>query len=370
MPGSGHSRLLKVLHIDPERSWGGGEAQVFGLLKYLAARGHRNSLASHPDGKLFNRQYPDSVRKIPLVVRNDLDVRPIPAMRRLIHDENFDVVHFHTKRAHALALWLPRGSAIPKYLVTRRMDYPEPDSFYTRLLYNRRVDGVVAISQSIANSLARAGVVRSRIRLIHSGIDPVPFSMAARTAKPRDGVSIVGSAAVLEERKGHAILLQAAQILKSQGKEIKYVFAGEGTLRSKLEELVRTLGLTQDVTFVGFTSDVPAFLAGIDIFVMPSLFEGLGVAALEAMAAGKAVVASRVGGLSESIIDGETGLLVPPNDAEMLAAALGRLITDRPLCESMGRRGAERVREIYTIDQMAKQNEAYYYALLEEAAHS
>jgi len=116
---------------------------------------------------------------------------------------------------------------------------------------------------------------------------------------------------------------------------------------------------------MGFTSDVPAFLAGIDIFVMPSLFEGLGVAALEAMAGGKAVVASRVGGLAESIIDGETGLLVPPNDPERLAAAVGRLITDRSLCESMGVRGAERVRELFTIDQMAKKNEAYYYTLLE-----
>jgi glycosyltransferase involved in cell wall biosynthesis len=249
------------------------------------------------------------------------------------------------------------------------MDYREADSFYTRLLYNRRVDGVVAISQSIADSLASAGVIRSRIRLIHSGIDPIPFAMAARAAKPRSGVPVIGSAAVLEKRKGHAILLQAAQILKSRGEDIKYVFAGEGTLRSKLEELVRTLGLTQEVTFMGFTSDVPAFLAGIDIFVMPSLFEGLGVAALEAMAAEKAVVASRVGGLAESIIDGQTGLLVPPNDPEMLAAALGRLITDRSLCESMGVRGAERVRQIFTIDQMAKKNEAYYYALLEGAAH-
>jgi glycosyltransferase involved in cell wall biosynthesis len=370
LPGSGHNRLLKILHIDPEKNWGGGEAQVFGLLKYLAERGHRNFLASHPDGKLFNRQHHNSVRKIPLILRNDLDLRSIPALRHLIHNENFDLVHLHTKRAHVLALWLPRGSGLPKYVVTRRMDYPERASLYTRLLYNRRVDGVIAISQSIVDSLASAGVVRDRIHLIHSGIDPIPFTTAAKAIKPPNTIPVVGTAAVLEERKGYTALLQAAQILKSEGRDIKYLFAGEGTLKRQLEQLVRTTGLIEDVTFMGFISDVPTFLSGIDIFVMPSLFEGLGVAALEAMAAGKPVVASRVGGLTESIIDGQTGFLVPPNDAGKLAAAIRRLIDDPSLGESMGCRGAERVRKSFSMEQMAKKNESYYYALFEGAAHS
>jgi glycosyltransferase involved in cell wall biosynthesis len=132
--------------------------------------------------------------------------------------------------------------------------------------------------------------------------------------------------------------------------------------------MAKSLGLEADVSFLGFISDVPQFLAGIDIFVLPSLYEGLGVAALEAMAAGKAVVASRVGGLAELVNDGENGFLVPPGDAEGLAAALAKLIRDKNLRAAFGQKGAARVREHFTIEQMAKKNEACYYAMLRGAA--
>src|SRR5207244_9685546 len=106
-------------------------------------------------------------------------------------------------------------------------------------------------------------------------------------------------------------------------------------------------------------------LEDVDVFVMPSLFEGLGVAALEAMAAGKPVVATNVGGLAESVIDSVTGLLVPPRDPRALAEAVGKLVGDRSLAGEMGKRAAERVREHFTLEKMAEKNEAYYYALLD-----
>lgn len=169
---SGHSRLLKILHIDPERHWGGGEAQVFGLLTCLAQRGHRIDLLTHPDGRLYRESQALHVKTRPLVLRNDVDRRSVPKLRRLMRNENYDIVHLHTKRAHALSLWLSHASSRPKYVVTRRMDYPESANWYTRHLYNRTVDGVVAISEKIFHLLLAAGVKREKIRLIHSGIDP------------------------------------------------------------------------------------------------------------------------------------------------------------------------------------------------------
>ena len=177
--GSDGRKLLKILHVDPERNWGGGEAQVFGLLSYLAAQGHRNDLLTHPEGRLFAEAGKLTVARLPLVVRNDLDLRAIPRLRRQIGAAGYDVVHLHTKRAHALSLWLPRGDRSPQYVVTRRMDYAERKNWYTRCLYNRRVDGVVAISQTIVELLVDAGVERRKIRLIHSGIDPSRFVAAA-----------------------------------------------------------------------------------------------------------------------------------------------------------------------------------------------
>src|SRR4030095_15129218 len=108
-----------------------------------------------------------------------LDLRPVPSLRRLIRHEDYDVVHLHTKRAHALSFWLSHGSPRPKYVVTRRMDYPESNTWYTRCLYNRKVDGVVAISRKISALLIEAGVESESIRLGHRGIDPTPFEAAA-----------------------------------------------------------------------------------------------------------------------------------------------------------------------------------------------
>ena len=367
MGGSGHSRLLKILHIDPEKNWGGGEAQVVGLLQNLSQWGHRNDLATPADGELFRHSLP-GVRKIPLSVRNDLDIRGVPALRRLIRQERYDIVHLHTKRAHALSLWLPRGERRPKYIVTRRMDYPESRNYYTRYLYNRRVDGVVAISRSVVDCLLEAGVNRRSIRLIYSGIDPLPFTALLSDEQRANDVAVIAMLAVLEERKGHRFLLDAARLLKDRGRRIRYVFAGDGSHKIQLQRLVRTLGLRDEVSFVGFVKDVPKFLSSIDVLVLPSLFEGLGVAALEAMAAGKPVVATRVGGLAESIIDRETGFLVPPQDGIALADSIERLIADPSMAREMGLKGAARVQSNFTIEQMASQNEAYYYALLDGTA--
>ena len=366
MTASGHSRRLRILHIDPERKWGGGEAQVLGLLSYLAARDHRNDLLAHPDGRLFQQSQALNVRTIPLVVRNDLDLRPVPSLRRLIRHEDYDVVHLHTKRAHALSFWLSHGSPRPKYVVTRRMDYPESNTWYTRCLYNRKVDGVVAISRKISELLIEAGVESERIRLVHSGIDPRPFETAANARDAHPDRMVVGMAAVLEERKGHRFLLEAARRLKAQGCQIGYRLAGAGSLRKSLEEKTIQLGLKEDVEFLGFVSDIPGFLSNVDIVVLPSLFEGLGVSVLEAMAAGKPVIASRVGGLPEIVIDAATGFLVEPRDVEGLASAISKLAGDIILIRNMGQKGRERLEKNFTMEQMARKNEDYYYDLLEK----
>jgi glycosyltransferase involved in cell wall biosynthesis len=367
--GSGHNRSLKILHIDPERNWGGGEAQVFGLLSYLAARGHRNELVAHPNGPLIAKCKKLDIQHHPIVIRNDLDLRCVPTLRRLIGSGDYDIVHFHTKRAHTLALWLPRP--MPKYLVTRRMDYPERRNWYTNCLYNRRVDGVVAISQSIAGQLIAAGVEEKKVRVIPSGIDTYQFSdvpSAPRSSQCMDGVTVIGTLGILEKRKGHSCLLQAAARLKAKGLRLRYRIAGAGSLRQQLERDVARLCMNDDVEFLGFVHDTRAFLAGVDLFVMPSLFEGLGVAALEAMAAGKPVIASRVGGLAESVVDDLTGLLVRPGDDVELAEAIEKLHCEPARAVALGRAGRERVQQQFSLERMALGNEAYYYELL-GAAH-
>ena len=154
--------------------------------------------------------------------------------------------------------------------------------------------------------------------------------------------------------------------MRQRGRQLQVHFAGEGSRKNELKALAAKLGLGEDVIFYGFTADIPSFLATIDVFVLPSLYEGLGVAAIEAMAAGKPVIATRVGGLPELVEDGVTGFLVPPGDSEALANSISRLLSREELMEQMGRNGWERVQRHFTMEQMAKKNEDYYYELLQE----
>jgi glycosyltransferase involved in cell wall biosynthesis len=357
-------RPLKILHIDPERGWGGGERQVMGLLSYLSLRGHQNDLLCDPDGPLRKEAQGIEIATFPVKIRNDLDVRAVFSVRRLIRNKKYDIVHCHTRRAQALSLWVGRADPSVKWIVTRRMDYTVKRDWYHRHLYKRRIDGIVAISQKIADLLAEGGVRKEKIRVIHSGIDAAPFQKA-KAVESKSALPVVGTVAVIEERKGHRFLLEAAALLKQEGCRLKYLFAGEGSQKERLRKTAIRLGLEEEVMFLGFVPDIPSFLSKVGIFVLPSLYEGLGVAILEAMAAGKPVVATGVGGIPEVVEDQVTGLLVPPEDSRALARAISRLISEKGLMQEMGDKGWKRIQGHFTMEQMAGKNEDYYYELLQ-----
>ncbi|MGH7771040.1 MAG: glycosyltransferase, partial [Candidatus Binatia bacterium] len=247
----GDRRPLKILHINPERAWGGGESQVIGLLSCLSLWGHQNHLSCHPQGLLILEARKRGVTTFPVSIRNDIDLRPVFPLRRLIQREKYDIVHFHTKRAHALSLWLRGLRPGIKYVVTRRMDYPLKRNWYTHCLYNRQVDGVVAISQKIADLLIEGGVTREKIRVIYSAVDPSLFQGKTFRQEPvltKVGkIPVIGTVAVLEERKGHRFLLEAMAILKQQGLRLRCLIAGDGREKEKLRGMAASLGLREDV---------------------------------------------------------------------------------------------------------------------------
>jgi glycosyltransferase involved in cell wall biosynthesis len=348
---------VRILHVDPERGWGGGEVQVLALARALRARGHDVRLAVDPAGRLAAAAANAGLPTAVLRVRNHLDALAGLRLRRLAR--HADVVHFHTARAHALAPFV--GGGPPWRVVTRRMDYVPVGGPYARFLYNRAVDVVIAISEGVRAALLSAGVEPGRIRVVPSGIDPealAPPPGARETLRTAWGVPpeavLVLALGALERRKGHAVLLAAA----AHAPGLHYVVCGDGSERDALGRAAASLGSA--VRFVGFRTDVAACLAAADVVALPSLHEGLGVAALEAMAAGRPVVASRVGGLAEVVVDEVTGLLVPPGDAAALGRALARLGADPGLRARLGAAGRARVLARYTVTQMAEGTLACY----------
>jgi len=245
------------------------------------------------------------------------------------------------------------------------MDYVPRGGAYVRWLYNRVVDAVIAISEGVRAALLRSGVHADRIRVVPSGIDPAALeagpesrsSVRAEWGVDADEVVVLVLGA-LEKRKGHAVLLDAARRLETGHPGLRYVFAGEGSERTALASAAQEVG--DRVLFAGFRRDVAACLAAADVVALPSLQEGLGVAALEAMAAGRPVVASRVGGLAEVVVEGETGLFADAGEPGSLATALATLADDAALRARLGESGRRRVLARYTAARMAEGTIACY----------
>jgi glycosyltransferase involved in cell wall biosynthesis len=359
-----HGPALRIAGVDPEHGFAGGETQVMGLTAELLRAGHRAELVCDPAGELWRRAQAAGIRCHPLRVRNSIDVAAGLRLRALLRANRFDVAHFHTARAHALAPFA-RGAA-RALIVTRRMDY-RPNRIFARWLFNRAVDGVAAISPAVADALESAGVPRAGIAIIPSGVDcerfRPPTASERRTARARfaleESAAVVGAIGALESRKGHRELIDAMAALKT-ARPLICVIAGDGGLRGELAAQIDRLGVAHKVRLLGRLEDPRELLWALDIFAMPSLKEGLGVAALEAMACGLPVVASRTGGLADLIEDGRTGMLVAPGAAGALADGIAALADAPARRVKIGSAAAARVRSYYTMAAMAERTLALY----------
>jgi glycosyltransferase involved in cell wall biosynthesis len=357
---------LAILHVDPERAMGGGEMQVLGLVRELAALGDRQTLAADPDGPLAGAVARLGVAVAPLRIRNHLDVVAGRRLAGLLARERYDIVHFHTARAHAMSIFLGRRPRVRR-VVTRRMDYPLRGGGYARWLYDRGADAVVAISEGVREALVASGVQRARIAVVPSGVDVARFATdpgASVDERHRLGLAddevVLAIVGALEERKGHDVLLDAVASLGDL--RLRVLCAGSGSLAPALVARKDALGLGERVRFLGQVNDVAALLAAVDVVVMPSRHEGLGVAALEAMAAGRPVIASRVGGLPEAV--GDAGVLVPNGDARALAEAIRLLALDPQARRTLGDAGRRRVADRFTLGTMARGTRAVYRELV------
>jgi glycosyltransferase involved in cell wall biosynthesis len=364
-------RPLSVLGVDPELGFAGGETQVLGLTLELLRAGHRAELACDPRGELYARARASGVVCWPLAIRNAIDIPAALRLRALVARGRYDIVHFHTSRAHSMAPAV--GGMARATIVTRRMDY-QPNRLVAPYLYNRAVDAVAAISAPVARALEAAGVKPERLVIISSGVDcerfrpPTPAQRSAARARfsIAPGEFAVGTVGALEERKGHRYLLEAIAALGAESAMERMVclVAGSGSLREELARVAERHGISARVRMLGQVEDSQPLLEALDLFVFPSLKEGLGVAMLEAMASGLTVIASASGGVVDAIEDGVSGVLVPPADAPALAAAITRLWRDEAVRRRIGAAARQRACERFSVAAMARRTMELYRACL------
>ena len=235
-----------------------------------------------------------------------------------------------------------------------------------------QVDTVVAVSRQIEASLIAGGVSGNRVRMVYSGIDfsekqPQGDGPAIRQrAGIPSGAVLLGTVANLFLRKGYEVMLRALPAIIRAVPTVHYMIVGsdEHHYADRLKQLAQELQIADRVHFVGFQDPVRPFLAALDLYVHPALMEGFGIAVVEAMAMGQAVVATTTGGLPEVVAQGETGLLVPPGDAEALAATVIALLEDTLKRQQMGRKGMVRAQERFSLAASVMQVEQVYGEVL------
>jgi glycosyltransferase involved in cell wall biosynthesis len=235
-----------------------------------------------------------------------------------------------------------------------------------------RVEAVVAISRQIEQSLIAGGVSATKVRTVYSGIDLSERQLTHDDQKIRqmiglpNGAILLGTVANLFPRKGYEVMLRALPAIVHAVPTVHYVIIGsdDHNYADRLKRLAQELKIADRVHIVGFQDPVQPFLAALDLYVHPALMEGFGIAVVEAMAMGKAVVATTTGGLPEVVAQGETGLLVPPGDVESLATTVVSLLEDRPRREQMGICGRARAQERFSLDASVAQVEQLYGEVL------
>jgi glycosyltransferase involved in cell wall biosynthesis len=346
--------------------FGAVESYAAEIVKGLQVRG-REATVLHPDadelaplealaaGTVRVEAYPPGLE-------SGSALRGIRYLRRRLRELRPDVVH--VTDSWTVGILAARMAGAPRVIVTHHTpELPRRDNALGRALWRvawATRPEVIYTSESDRRTDGRS--VDSRV--IYYGIDLERFGSA--TPALNVGGRLVGNVARLAPQKGQSVLLDAAPLVLQRHPDVRFVFVGDGELRRELELHARRLGIADRVVFTGPRTDIPELLASFSVFALPSYFEGLCYAVIEAQAAGVPVVATPVGGVRETVVPGETGVRCEPGDPVSLADGIGALLDDPDEARRLAGEARRRVRDRFATERMVAETIAFY----EESAGS
>jgi glycosyltransferase involved in cell wall biosynthesis len=342
-------RILQV--ITPSRI-AGAERSTASLCEHLARAGHGVTVACKRGHPLVDLLQSLQIDVRPLSLSGKANVAAAFRLARLAQSLRAQVIHTQLSTA---ALW---GSVAARLVGIPAVAHVRALNSKTCYLM---ADRVVAVSEAVRAHLIGQGMEPDRIDVVHSGIDPRRYStpLGRPEARARIGISegrlAVGVIAHLTAKKGHAFFLEALARVASDCPAVVAVFAGDGVERKRLEDMVGSLGLRDNVVFLGYQEDVLPVYAAMDVIVLPSISgEGLPRALLEAGFLGLPVIGTRLSGVPEIIRDQETGFIVPPGDPDALANRLRDLLASGSMRTRFGRAASEFIRDRFTVEAMVE----------------
>lgn len=361
-------RTLRILHSEAATGFGGQENRIFKEMCAMRAAGHQMEALCQPHARLAKRLQEEGFQVHTLLmdgVRNYW--RGVPQVRHILKQGRFDVLNTHSRRDTMLAGVAARLAGTPLIVRTRHLAVP-PGSL---LSYTGVPHRVTTVSRHVRQLILDRGAAPDRVATVYSPI-PLPPRVEHSTLRAELGLPdeaiVVGCVAVMRAKKGHRALIDAMEPLL-QRPDVFLVLVGDGspTLEA-LRAYVESRGLQAKVLFTGRRSDIPNVLAGFDLFALATEQEASGTVFVEAAAAGLPVIGTDVGGVSEMMQDGVTGILVPLHDGPALASALQGLVDDPARRQAMGQAGMRAVRQSdqFTLEGLVHQTEQCYLRWLKE----
>jgi glycosyltransferase involved in cell wall biosynthesis len=372
------SQKPSVLHLISSSGFLGAEHILIELASHANLSGLDVTIGVFENSRNPNYELVNVARKQGLEVKifpceGRFDRNTVKMIRDYIKRSDINLLHSHNYKSNFFA-WIALSSQKSvKWVITnhgRRLGQMLFLYHFINILIMRRADKVIAVSEEIAFEMKKQGISEKKIILIHNGVDFDKFTNIKTTDELRrsfgfNGTSkIVGTVASLSPEKGHVYLLKAARQVIEKCPECCFLIVGDGGQRQILEEKTSHLGLMEKVLFTGSRKDVPEILSILDVFVLPSLKEGLPMALLEAMASKVPVIATSVGAIPMVVEDGMSGMLIPPKNSDAIAEAINTMLSDGNSAKEMALRGFEKVRDHYSSKHMAEKYLTVYKDLL------
>jgi glycosyltransferase involved in cell wall biosynthesis len=373
------NKKVKVLECIRQGLIGGGESHLLVLVENLDKTKFDPIVLSFTEGPMIDKLNEMKVKNFVIHTERPFDVRVWKRVKRLMTNEKIELVHVHGSRANSNILWAARSLKIPVvYTIHGWSFHPDQRSFTRglRIMGEKYLTSRTTLNISVSASNKESGqkyIKGFESVVVNNGIDHHKFNPAKKYKDIRRELDIRVNAIVVlfiarfTSHKQPLPLIEAFAKLAKENNQLHLLMVGDGDQKEQGVELVKKLGLEDRVTMSKFRLDVPDIIAAADIYVLPSLWEGLPIALLEAMAMGKAVVGSRVDGTREVIEDGKNGLLVEPgNLVEGLKEKIALLGKDASLRARLGEQAINTINEKYNAVSMTRTIEDLYYRVLEK----
>ncbi|MDP2939657.1 MAG: glycosyltransferase [Candidatus Omnitrophota bacterium] len=351
---------------------GGGQISLLNLLERLDKEKFEPIVVCPTEGSLVKRLKELNI-EVKIIQMKSLKrfnissfIKSVLGLRKLIRDRNIDLIHANGSRACLYAGIAAKKKNVPLIWHVRVAD---SDALLDRFLAKLSTK-IIAISNAVNNRFSWMKNREARVITIYNGIDLRKFNPSLTKSNIREELNfvqetpLVGTVGRLDWYKGHKYLLKAARIVVDNIPECHFLIVGEGEKRKKLESLTSQLKLNNNVIFTGYRDDIPEILASLDLFVLPSVSEGLGRSIVEAMAMERSVVATNVGGIPEVVQDKLTGILVLRKDTKAMANAIIDLLISKDKANKMGLVGRKRAEVMFDLDTNVKKIQQVYIGLL------